>query len=71
MSKSVGKASRPAPGLELRAREVFGGGRFARKWLRLPNPALSGAVPLKLAETVAGKKEVEALLTRIAHGVYN
>jgi len=51
--------------------KAFGEEDFARKWLNLPNPALSGAIPIELAETDAGAREVEAVLIRFAHGVYN
>jgi putative toxin-antitoxin system antitoxin component (TIGR02293 family) len=57
--------------LEAVARETFGDAQFAAKWLSLPNPALAGSAPLELAESAAGAREVEALLTRIAHGVYS
>ncbi len=52
------------------ATKTFGDAGFARKFLALPNPALDDRVPLDLAETDAGAREVEALLVRIAHGVY-
>jgi putative toxin-antitoxin system antitoxin component (TIGR02293 family) len=51
--------------------KAFGEEDFARKWLNLPNPALGGAIPIELAETDAGAREVEAVLVRFAHGVYN
>jgi putative toxin-antitoxin system antitoxin component (TIGR02293 family) len=51
--------------------KAFGEEDFARKWLNLPNPALSSAIPIELAETDAGAREVEAVLIRFAHGVYN
>jgi putative toxin-antitoxin system antitoxin component (TIGR02293 family) len=41
----------------------------ARGWLRSPQPALGGAVPLKLARTGLGEREVEALIGRLEHGV--
>jgi putative toxin-antitoxin system antitoxin component (TIGR02293 family) len=50
---------------------TFGDKGFARKWLNLPNPALKDRVPIELAETDAGAREVEVILTRIAHGVYS
>jgi hypothetical protein len=53
------------------ASQTFGDEEFARKWLKLPNPALSDQIPIEMAETNAGAREVEAILIRIAHGVYS
>jgi putative toxin-antitoxin system antitoxin component (TIGR02293 family) len=53
------------------ARKIFGDAEFAGKWMSLPNPALNERVPIDLAETDAGAREVEVILTRIAHGVYS
>jgi putative toxin-antitoxin system antitoxin component (TIGR02293 family) len=53
------------------ATKTFGDAKFARDFLNLPNPALNGRVPFELAETDAGAREVEVILTRIAHGVYS
>jgi putative toxin-antitoxin system antitoxin component (TIGR02293 family) len=52
------------------ANKAFGAKDFARKWLNLPNPALNGRIPIELAETDAGAREVEDVLGRFAHGVY-
>ena len=43
----------------------------ASAWLRAPNRALGGAVPLRLLDTDPGAREVEDLLLRIDHGVYS
>ena len=48
----------------------FGEFEFARRWLNLPNPELNGRIPIELAETDAGAREVEDVLGRFAHGVY-
>ncbi|MFN7941105.1 MAG: antitoxin Xre/MbcA/ParS toxin-binding domain-containing protein [Thermoanaerobaculia bacterium] len=54
-----------------RALELFDGDtRGARQWLASPQPAVGGAVPLALAETEVGAREVEAAIGRIEHGVY-
>jgi putative toxin-antitoxin system antitoxin component (TIGR02293 family) len=53
------------------ATRIFRDAEFARRFLNLPNPALNNRVPMELAETDAGAREVEAILTRIAHGVYS
>jgi putative toxin-antitoxin system antitoxin component (TIGR02293 family) len=52
------------------ANKAFGGEDFARKWLNLSNPALNGRIPIELAETDAGAREVEDVLGRFAHGVH-
>jgi putative toxin-antitoxin system antitoxin component (TIGR02293 family) len=52
------------------ATKAFGDALFAKRFLSLPNPALNDRIPFELAETDAGAREVEAVLTRIAHGVY-
>jgi putative toxin-antitoxin system antitoxin component (TIGR02293 family) len=52
------------------AKETFGNADFATKWLNLPNPALKNRIPIDLAETDAGAREVEAALSRFAHGDY-
>jgi putative toxin-antitoxin system antitoxin component (TIGR02293 family) len=52
------------------ANRAFGEADFARKWLNLPNPELKGRVPIELAETDAGAREVEDVIGRFAHGVH-
>ncbi len=42
----------------------------ARRWLGSPQPGLGNVVPLEIARTTPGYREVEKLLTRIDHGVY-
>ena len=42
----------------------------AVRWLRSPQDALGGAVPLELAATDVGTRAVEALLGRMEHGVF-
>jgi putative toxin-antitoxin system antitoxin component (TIGR02293 family) len=53
------------------AKRMFGNEDFARKFLRLPNPALGNRIPNELAETDAGAREVETIIMRIAYGVYS
>jgi putative toxin-antitoxin system antitoxin component (TIGR02293 family) len=53
------------------AEKTFGEADFARKWLNYPNPALGDRIPIEMAETDAGAREVETVLTRIAYGVYS
>jgi putative toxin-antitoxin system antitoxin component (TIGR02293 family) len=42
----------------------------ARTWLRVPNRALSGEIPIELVVTTTGARLVEDALLRIEHGVY-
>ena len=51
------------------ARRAFGEEDFARKWLNLPVPSLNDAIPIELAETDAGAREVEDVLGRFMHGI--
>jgi putative toxin-antitoxin system antitoxin component (TIGR02293 family) len=53
------------------AEKTFGDADFAHKWLIYPNPALGDRIPIEMAETDAGAREVETILTRIAYGVYS
>ena len=52
------------------ARRVFGRAELADEWLRLPNPELDGEVPIRMARTDLGGREVEAVLGRLEHGVH-
>jgi putative toxin-antitoxin system antitoxin component (TIGR02293 family) len=52
------------------ANKTFGDAEFARKYLTLPNPALKDRIPIEMAETDAGAREVEDALSRFAHGDY-
>lgn len=52
------------------AEAMLGDVEFARKWLSLPNPALKNRIPIELAETDAGAREVETALSRLTHGDY-
>jgi len=52
------------------ANKAFGDAAFARRWLALPNPALNQRIPIELAETDAGARDVEDVLGRFAHGVF-
>lgn len=52
------------------ASKVFESVASAREWLTRPQMGLAGFVPLDLADTGAGIREVESLLGRIDYGVY-
>jgi putative toxin-antitoxin system antitoxin component (TIGR02293 family) len=51
-----------------RAKEVFGDFENAREWLKSPQFALGGELPLEYADTEPGAQIVEDLLGRIEHG---
>jgi putative toxin-antitoxin system antitoxin component (TIGR02293 family) len=52
------------------AAEVLEDEAAAAQWLKAPQRALGGAVPLELAQTDVGSRAVEALLGRMEHGVF-
>lgn len=52
-----------------RAEEALGDAVKARRWLRKPNRALQGRVPLDLPRSEAGARIVEQVLGRIEHGL--
>ena len=49
---------------------VFEDDDLAEEWLTLPNPELGNEIPIEMARTDVGAREVEAVLGRIEHGVY-
>jgi putative toxin-antitoxin system antitoxin component (TIGR02293 family) len=53
------------------ATDVFESREKAAHWMREPNRALHGEVPLHLLDTEIGSREVEQILERIEHGVYS
>jgi putative toxin-antitoxin system antitoxin component (TIGR02293 family) len=53
------------------ARKVLGDEERAMRWLTKPNPSLNNQVPLSLAKTKVGVREVETVLKRIAYGDYS
>ena len=52
------------------ATEVLESVEAAAGWLKSPQRALGGAVPLALTQTDIGSRTVEVLLERMEHGVY-
>lgn len=52
------------------ALRTFDDAEKASAWLRTPNRALSGEIPLELVVTSTGARLVEDALLRIEHGVY-
>lgn len=57
--------------LYARAEATLGDAEAAREWLKHPVRGLGYESPLHFAETEAGAREVENLLGRIEHGVFN
>jgi len=63
----------------LRASRVFGraialfegNAEGALRWLSSPQGALGGALPLEMARTEIGAREVEGLIGRLEHGVFS
>lgn len=54
-----------------KALELFEGDMdAARYWLGNPHPALGGAVPMSVAKTDLGAREIEDLIGRLEHGVF-
>lgn len=53
------------------AQEVFEDAETARNWLKRPNKALGGEIPLNLLDTEAGVKQVDEVLGRIEYGIYS
>jgi putative toxin-antitoxin system antitoxin component (TIGR02293 family) len=52
--------------------ELFEGDRdAATEWLTTAQPALGGTVPLDLARSEVGSREVERLVGRLEHGVFS
>ena len=52
------------------ARRVFNDNAVADEWLRTANPALGNHIPIQMARSDLGGREVEAELGRIEHGVF-
>ena len=42
----------------------------ARRWLQTPQHGLAGELPLELASTEVGARQVEYLIARLEHGVF-
>lgn len=53
------------------AESVFDTLDVALDWLKSPNRALAGSIPLSLLDTDAGTLQVDEILTRIEYGVYS
>jgi putative toxin-antitoxin system antitoxin component (TIGR02293 family) len=54
-----------------RAQDLFDGNQeAARRWLMAPQRALGGAIPLEIAKTEVGAREVEQIIGRLEQGVF-
>ena len=51
--------------------QVLGSPEKAKQWLERPNRALGGDTPLSFLDTEIGARQVEAVLGRIAHGIFS
>lgn len=62
----------PSPDVELllKALRVAGSTQRLAEWMQTPIPALNGHTPYQLIQSEQGRKEVDAVLGRIEHGVY-
>lgn len=63
------RSVQPTPELLAIALDVFENEDGARTWLTSPAFGLGGRVPLDVAQTDAGRREVETLLKRIDYGI--
>lgn len=52
------------------ARDLFENDKNADTFLRSPNPALGDRIPIHMAQTDLGAREVETIIMRIGHGIY-
>lgn len=50
---------------------ILGSRDRARVWLRTPNRALGGEIPLDLLDTEIGSRQVEEVLFRLEHGIFS
>ncbi len=58
-------------GVTRKALDVLEDAEATRRWMSKPKTALGGLTPLRCCDTDLGAREVEALLTRIEHGVFS
>ena len=52
------------------ARALFENDESADMFLRSPNPALGEQIPIHMAQTDIGAREVETLIGRLSHGIF-
>ena len=56
--------------LLLKALRIAGSSRKLAEWIQTPVPAVNGRTPYALMQSEEGRKQVDAVLGRIEHGVY-
>jgi uncharacterized protein (DUF2384 family) len=59
----------PQPRQRINAHRA-GSSRKLAEWIQTPVPALNGHTPYTLMQSEEGRKQVDAVLGRIEHGVY-
>ncbi|MBL9047358.1 MAG: DUF2384 domain-containing protein [Tabrizicola sp.] len=52
------------------ARDLFQNDENADTFLRSPNPALGERIPIHMAQTDIGAREVETIIGRLSHGIF-
>ncbi len=52
------------------ARALFENDENADMFLRSPNPALGERIPIHMAQTDIGAREVETIIGRLSHGIF-
>jgi len=62
--------SSPSVELLLKALRITGSTQKLTEWMQTPVPALNGETPYALMQSEEGRKQVDAVLSRIEHGVY-
>jgi len=62
----------PSPDVELllKAFRIAGSTQKLAEWVQTPVPALNGETPYTMMQSEEGRKQVDAVLSRIEHGVY-
>lgn len=60
----------PSIELLLKALRIAGSTQKLTEWIQTPVPALNGETPYALMQSEEGCKQVDAVLSRIEHGIY-
>ena len=72
MRHSRNRKSEPSVAVELllKALRIAGSTQKLAEWIQTPVPALNGQTPYALMQSEEDRKQVDAVLSRIEHGVY-
>ena len=62
--------SSPEVELIVKALRIAGSPERLATWMRTPIPSLNGQMPYSLLLSKEGREQVDAVLSRIEHGVY-